>query len=85
MMLGGTIESFSEEMDKFIYSTADELGDFIGSACDNPDIVFDRFGDRLAAAISRRIELSNVRGEGRPTEGREPRSVASGPSPRPKC
>jgi len=31
------------------------------------------------------LEKPNVRGEGRPTEGREPRSVASGPSPRPKC
>jgi hypothetical protein len=35
--------------------------------------------------MERALKTPNVRGEGQPTEGREPRSCASGLSPRPKC
>ena len=52
-------DNFDENVNKFLDETAEILGDAIGAACGNPNLVLHKFITVLAEAAQKRIDESN--------------------------
>ena len=48
-------DNFDENMKKLLDETAEILGDVVGSACGNPELVLHRFGMVMFEAAQKRI------------------------------